>query len=129
MSSWTRRAAARSLAIARSTALLRPRSSDEVIAPAMARGTNERGHERTRSSEGLQGSLLFLLDVEELVELGDLEHFVNLGMDVAQDQASLGGLQLLVERDQLPQGGARQVFDVVEVQQNLAFAFLDETEE
>src|SRR5262249_34899376 len=80
----------------------------------------EQGGRRDRASpclEGLQGGLLFLLDVEEPVEPGDLEDLVDLGVDVAQDQAAARGLQLLVERDELTQGGARQVFHVAEVQQ------------
>ena len=47
-------------------------------------------------SERLQGGLLFLLNVEELVELGDLEDLVDLRVDVAQDQPAAGRLQLLV---------------------------------
>src|SRR5205807_7642763 len=37
--------------------------------------------------ERLQGSLLFLLDVEKLIQLGDLEDLVDLRVDVAKDQA------------------------------------------
>ena len=37
-----------------------------------------------RASEGLQSGLLFLLDVEKFVQFGDLEHLVNLGVNVAQ---------------------------------------------
>src|SRR5689334_11657160 len=53
--------------------------------------------------ERLQGGLLFLLDVEELVQFRDLEDLVDLRVDVAQDQPAAGRLQFLVERDQLPQ--------------------------
>src|ERR1051325_10815691 len=68
----------------------------------------------------LQSRLLVLLDVEQLVELGDLEDLVNLRVDAAQDQPAAGGIHLLVQGDELAQRGARQVFDVAEVQQQFA---------
>jgi hypothetical protein len=52
-------------------------------------------------SKGLQGRLLFLFDLEELVEFGDLENFVNLRVDITQDQPSADRLQLLIQRNQL----------------------------
>lgn len=53
------------------------------------------GHPPPRSKR-LEGGLLFLLNVEKLIQLGDLEHLVNLGVDVAEDQPSAHGLKLLV---------------------------------
>src|SRR5262245_64500215 len=81
-------------------------------------------------SERLQRLLLFLHDLEELVELGDLEHLVDLRVDVTQDQFALGGLQLLVQGDELAERRAGEVFDVAEIQEDLAAAVLvDEAEE
>src|SRR5262249_20749964 len=74
--------------------------------------------------ERLQGRLLVLLDVEELVQLGDLEDLVDLGIDVGQDQPAAGRLEFLVQGDELAQGGAGEVLDVAEVEQELAAAFL-----
>src|SRR5207302_161538 len=70
---------------------------------------------RPGTSERLQGGLFFLDDLEELVQLGDLEDFVDLRGDVAQDQPPAGRLQLLVECDELAEGGARQVLHVAEI--------------
>src|SRR5262249_34822708 len=70
-------------------------------------------------SERLKGCLLFLVNLEELVELGDLEDLKNLRGDIAEDQLPPRTLQLLVQRDQLPQRGAREVLHVAEVQQEL----------
>src|SRR5207253_2740582 len=80
--------------------------------------------------ERLDGFLLFAVDVEEFVELGDLENFVDLVADVAEDEAAPGLRQLLVQGDQLGQGGAGEVLDVGEIEQELAAAYLvHETEE
>src|SRR5436305_11987005 len=57
----------------------------------------------------LQRRLFFGLDVEELVELRNLEDFVDRRVDVAEDQPAAGLLQLLVERNELGQGGAGEV--------------------
>src|SRR5262249_24324974 len=54
-----------------------------------------------RPSERLQGGLLLLHDLEELVELGDFEDFVDLRIDIAEDEPAARLLQLLVQGDQL----------------------------
>src|SRR5438105_1693237 len=70
------------------------------------------------------------MDIEDLVQLGDLEDLVYLRIDVTQDQAAACRLQLLVERDQLAQGRAGQVLDVAEVQEDLLAArFIDQAKE
>src|SRR5579883_525641 len=69
----------------------------------------------------LQGRLLFLLDLEDLV---------NLRVDVAQDQPAADALELLVEGDELAERGAGEVFDVAEVEEELLHPLLvDEAEE
>src|SRR5205085_11294952 len=77
-----------------------------------------------QSAECLQGLLFLFLDVEELVQARDLEDLVDLRIDIAEDQAALGGLHLLVQRDQLAERGAGEVLDVGEVEQDLALALL-----
>src|SRR5439155_3677000 len=82
------------------------------------------------ASERLQAGLLVLDDGEQLVELGDLEDFVDLGVDLAQHELAAGALQLAVQGDQLAQRGAGQELDVLEVEQDLPAAELvDELEE
>src|SRR5262249_22512555 len=44
--------------------------------------------------------------------------------NVAQDQPAAGGVDLLVQRDELAQGGTRKIIDVAEVEQQLAAAQL-----
>src|ERR1700733_10336222 len=75
-------------------------------------------------SENLEGGLLVLLDVKELVEPGDLEDFVDGRVDAAQHQLAAGGGHLLVERDELAEGGAREVLDVAEVEEQPTMALL-----
>src|SRR3972149_2924034 len=70
--------------------------------------------------ESVQRRLLVLLDIKQLVQLGDLEDLKNLRVDATEPQAASSGRNRLVHRDQLPQGRARQVHDVSEVQQDLA---------
>jgi hypothetical protein len=83
-----------------------------------------------KRSEGLQSCLLFLLDVKELVQFGDLEYLVNLGVNVAEDQPAADTLQFLVECDQFAEGSAGEVLNIAEVQEQLAAVLLfDETEE
>ena len=57
-----------------------------------------------RRSERLQGRLLFLVDAEKLVQLGDLEYLVNLRVNVAQDQLTADCGEFLLEGNQLTQG-------------------------
>src|SRR3954462_11243148 len=84
-----------------------------------------RCHGRTvLDSERLQGALLVLVDHEQLVELGDLEHFVDLRVDVAEDELAAGRLELAVERDELAQRRRGQELNVAEVEQDLAPAQL-----
>jgi adenine-specific DNA methylase/SAM-dependent methyltransferase len=66
-----------------------------------------------------QGVLLAVTDHELPVQAGEREHLVDLRVDAAQDEPAARGLQLLAERDQLAQGGARQVLHVMEVQEQL----------
>src|SRR5262249_6735448 len=68
-------------------------------------------------SERLQRRLLVLLDAEKLVQASDLEHLVNLRADVAKNQFAARVLDLLVEGDEFSEGGAGEVLDVAEVQQ------------
>src|SRR5262249_50437452 len=76
------------------------------------------------NSERLQSGLLLLLDIKESVQFSDLKYLVNLGIDVAQDQAAARRLQLLVQRDELAQRCAGEVFDVAEIEEELARPFL-----
>src|SRR5262249_17389944 len=75
---------------------------------------NRQTRQEDRGSIGLQASLFVLLDNEKLVEPGDLEDFVNLGMNVAQDQLAADRVQFLVEGDQLSQGRTGQVLQGAE---------------
>jgi hypothetical protein len=100
-----------------------------MFAFRQAQTNSDTVNERT-ASKHLQGGLLVFLDVEQLVELGDLENFVNLRVDIAQDESAARGLQFLVQGDQLPQGRAGKVLDVAEVQEDFFSAMLvDQTEE
>src|SRR5207253_10267579 len=76
------------------------------------------------SLKSLQCCLLLLLDVEELVELGNLEHLVDVRVDVAQDELAAGGLDLLVQSDELAEGGTGEIFDIAEIEQDLPAAEL-----
>src|SRR5689334_23074290 len=88
-----------------------------------ASANSERRHGRKNRAnaelKSLQRGLLLLLNVEELIELGDLEHFVDVRVDVAQDELAARRLDLLVQGDELAERGAGKVFDVAEVQEDL----------
>src|SRR5262249_28374528 len=80
-------------------------------------------------SERLECGLLVLVDLEQFVELGDLEDLVNLPGDLAHDQLAAGVLHLLVQRDELAEGGGGEELDVAEVQEDLLLALVvDEVE-
>lgn len=53
------------------------------------------------SLKGGQRFRFGILDIEEPIELGDHEHFVDLGLDVTQFQGAVDGLHLFVQGDQL----------------------------
>src|ERR1051326_975932 len=81
-------------------------------------------------SKGLQRGLLVFLDVQELVEFGDLEDLVKVLVDVAKGELAPGRLDLFVQREQLSQRGAGEKFDVAEVQEDFfAAEVFDEAEE
>jgi len=63
--------------------------------------------------------LFRFLDLEKLIQLRDLEYFVNLRVDVTQDQPAAAPLQLLVQRYQLAKGRAGEILDVAKVEQEL----------
>ena len=73
----------------------------------------------------------FTADVEHLIQSGYFKHLVNLGTDVAQDQLSPHGVEVLVDCQQHAQGRADQPLDLLEVQQDstAGAAFLDELTE
>src|SRR5438045_94399 len=84
ISAWTRRASPRSLA------MMISRGRQGVGAVMTTLSSAEKAH-RSRpvgfdESERLQPVLFGLVDGEQLVQLGDLEHLVDLRVDVAQDQ-------------------------------------------
>src|SRR5579859_3799661 len=98
------RASAGSLGMTRFTAYLAALSGGGFMTVAGLRFGDVRVGERPRRGlERLKGFLLFLLDGEEPVELGDLEDLVDLGVDVAQDEPALDLLQFRVEFDELAQ--------------------------
>src|SRR5262245_46292559 len=65
-------------------------------------------------SEGLERGLLVLVDLEQFIELGDLEDFVDLLGDVAHHQLPAGPLNLAVHGDELTQRRAGEELDVAE---------------
>src|SRR5207247_1897253 len=74
--------------------------------------------------------LLVFLDVEHLVQPGDLEDFEDVLGDVTQDELAAGAADLLVEVDELAERGTGEILDVAEVQKDLAAAQLvDEAEQ
>src|SRR5216683_3755226 len=68
-------------------------------------------------SKHLQAFLFVAANDKEFVQLGDLEDFADLRIDVAQDEPAARGLDLLVQGNELAQGRARHVLHVAEVQQ------------
>src|SRR5262249_34133198 len=68
----------------------------------------------------LESSLLFPLNIEELIEFGNFEHFIYLRVDVAKHQSPVDLLQFLIKRNQFGQGRAGEIFHVAEIQQDLA---------
>src|SRR5438270_5974749 len=77
----------------------------EIPSPGGAAQTGGPRKRENRSERGQRG-LFVLLNFEELVELGDLEHFHDFAGDLAHDQLAAGRLHLLIQRDQLAQRGA-----------------------
>ena len=67
-------------------------------------GKPERDH-CDKASERLETRLLIFVDREEFVQLRNFEHLKDIRMDVAQDQAAGGRLELFVEGDELAQRG------------------------
>ena len=85
--------------------------------------------QRNDMSKGLQGGLFVFLDVEQFVELGDLEDFEDLVVDIAHHQLAAGRIDFLVEGDELAQGGAGEILDIAEIQQDfLAAQLIDQAE-
>src|SRR5262249_52982905 len=72
----------------------------------------------------LQGRLFFLLNVEQLVQLGNFKDLVDLRIDIAQDQPAADRVHLLVEGDEFPQGRAGEVLDIAKVQEQFTAAQL-----
>src|SRR4051812_34206036 len=54
------------------------------------------------------------VDLEELVELGDGENLVDLGVDVGEAELAALGVDLVADGDQGPEGGRGEVVDVAE---------------
>src|SRR5262245_22240069 len=101
MSSWTRRASARSLAMVSSVAGCatpmcagRGESVLSVGPVSESRGGRVRPAGRCASGERLESGLFIGLDVQDLVELGDLEDVEDVLGDLAEDQLALHGLEL-----------------------------------
>jgi hypothetical protein len=83
-----------------------------------------------RNLESLQSCLFFFLNIKEFVEFSNLENFVDLRFDIAQDKPPASRVDLFVERDELAESGTGQVFDVAEVQEQLAaLHFVNQAEE
>src|SRR5207244_182559 len=121
ISAWTRRASLRSLAMISSRG---GQGAGGLIGPVL--GHSEKGP----TSERLQPVLFALVNGEQLVQLGDLEHLVDLRVDLAQDQLAAGALELAVHGDELAEGGRGEEFDVLEVEQHLPPAeFVDQAEQ
>ena len=74
--------------------------------------------------------IVFFPNIEELVQAGDFEDFVNLRIDIAEDQTPPHRLQLFVQGDEFPKRGAGEEFDITEVEQDFAPSYLiDQAEE
>src|SRR5262245_41542665 len=77
----------------------------------------------------LQGGLLFLFDLEQFIEFGDLEDLVDLRINIAQDELAAGLIDFLVERDELAQSRTGEIFHVAKIQEDLlATQLVDQTE-
>src|SRR3982751_2839565 len=84
--------------------------------------TAERGQTRGSRESRLDGGGVFPRgdDLEDLVQAGDLEQLEQLLADAAEHQAAAGELgELLVHRQDDPDGLAGQVFHPREVEQDL----------
>jgi len=66
-------------------------------------------------SHAFQRLFEVVFDVEHFVESGDDEYFVDVGR-IEQSRNLPSRLDFLVERDELAQRGAAEVFDVAEIQ-------------
>src|SRR5689334_15436366 len=73
--------------------------------------------ERRPVSKSGQGFLLGVLDVEELIEPRDGKDLVNLGLQIAKPHLAGVRFDLLIEDNQLVEGGRREEFDAGEVQE------------
>src|SRR5438105_2770976 len=74
------------------------------------------GAKTSHASEGLQCGLLVLLNVEQFVEMRDFENFIDLRIDGTKNQRAAGCFDFFVQCDELPEGGARKVLDIAEVE-------------
>src|SRR5579862_4998632 len=69
-------------------------------------------------------------DLKQLIQPCDLENLFNVGADRAQPQLASGGFDFLVHCDQFAEGGARQVFDVGKIEDDLlAVIVIDQAEQ
>lgn len=64
------------------------------------------------------------LDIEQLVEAGDHEDFVDLGAEVAQAHLAASSLYLLVQHDQLVECSAGEEFHGGEIEDEVLSLFL-----
>src|SRR4051812_34375786 len=77
-----------------------------------------------------QGVVFVRLDVEQLVQPRDDENLVDFRAKIAQAHLAGGPFDLLVEDDQLVEGGTGEELDAAEIQDEVFFLFLfDQGEE
>jgi hypothetical protein len=82
------------------------------------------------ASKSFQGFFLIVADVEQLIQFGDGEDFVNVWPNAAESQLSFGPLDLLIHRNEFAKRGARQIFHVGKIENDfLATILIDEAKE
>src|SRR4051812_32833277 len=83
----------------------------------IAGGTGRRS--RTRSGEALHGFVGGLVDLEQLVEAGDGEDLIDLGVDVGEAELAGAGPDAVVDGDEGAQSGGGEVLDIGEADDEL----------
>src|SRR5262249_15798376 len=68
------------------------------------------------------GCLFLFLDVEELIQLRNFKNFVDLRVNIAQDQTTARGVHFFIQRNEFAKSRTRKIFHVAEVQEEFTAA-------